>query len=547
MEFLPNHIYIQANAENKPVTQRILQNPLLDGVESTTYNRRDELQELFLRAQGDNFNVNTARNILVGKDILCLKPGTNLVVLEKMHKDVVSMEIYHANGGKVYQLKLGGMCINSCHYCYLFTTYHMRPEVSVYVDTKAMKRGMQKVVDAADGSPVTFNAGEHSDSLQLDPITQLTTDIVPFIPTLPNTTLELRTKSAEVSNLEGLDHQGRTVIAWSIAPQLVVDAIEDGYTASFSERLEALKKCQSWGYKVALKLDPVIPIEGWEDAYSEMITQIADAINVDSFQHYSVGVLRMGSRLLNVIAELKPDSPLHELDLSEKRKGKITHPSELRRMIYLNVLGKMKTTFPDVPFYISMEEKKFANGILKEIETQLKSPDTSASTLSKTNNHKLIFGLTEDEMTEDDTGWLESDYQEARQLLYKIEISNPDQLKLFLEELKNLDSLDSLTTQQRCRFIYFLASQHVDWRDTNHQVVDGAATILYEKVYKGEPPIRIDFQHITDQVINFNPSAEQMEEWGKIFGNALKHHPVQGKVSSGIVRDAGKMRKRRPK
>jgi len=38
-----------------------------------------------------------------------------------------------------------------------------------------------------------------------------------------------------------------------------------------------------------------------------------------------------------------------------------------------------------------------------------------------------------------------------------------------------------------------------------------------------------------------------MDEWGKIFGNALKNPSVHGEVSSGIVRDAGKMRKRRQK
>ena len=169
--------------------------------------------------------------------------------------------------------------------------------------------------------------------------------------------------------------------------------------------------------------------------------------------------------------------------------------------------------------------------------------------------HKIIFGLTEDEMTAavktDDTGWLESDYQEARQLLSKIEGSNPEQLKALLENLQNHDGLGDFTLQQRCRFIYFLVSQCIDWRDTNHQVVDlgdkGATTLLYEKVYTGEPPISIDFQHITEQVSQFNPSLEQVEEWGKIFGNALKHLEVPDQVSSGIVRDAGKMRKRRRK
>ncbi len=175
--------------------------------------------------------------------------------------------------------------------------------------------------------------------------------------------------------------------------------------------------------------------------------------------------------------------------------------------------------------------------------------------MTDTDYHKIIFGLTEDEMTAaleaDESGWLESDYQEARHLLYKIERGYPEHFKAFLESLQDLEGLDDFTLQQRCRFIYFVASQHIDWRDTNHQVVDlgdkGATTLLYEKVYTGEPTINIDFQHIIDQVRQFNPSPEQIEAWVGLFGNALKHQPAQGEVSSGIVRDAGKMRKHRRK
>ena len=71
--------------------------------------------------------------------------------------------------------------------------------------------------------------------------------------------------------------------------------------------------------------------------------------------------------------------------------------------------------------------------------------------------------------------------------------------------------------------------------------------MLYEKVYTGEPTIDINFQHITDQLSQFNLSPEQMEAWADLFGNALKHPEAQRQVSSGIVRDAWKMRKRRQK
>ena len=120
---------------------------------------------------------------------------------------------------------------------------------------------------------------------------------------------------------------------------------------------------------------------------------------------------------------------------------------------------------------------------------------------------------------------------------------------LFLVEIRKLKDLENLPLNVRCRLIYFLLSTHIDWRDTYHQKISLSfnATFLVEKVYSKEPTINIDFQHITNQINQFDPSADQLEAWAEIFGNALKHHQVQPEVSSGIVRDAGKMRKRRQK
>ena len=149
----------------------------------------------------------------------------------------------------------------------------------------------------------------------------------------------------------------------------------------------------------------------------------------------------------------------------------------------------------------------------------------------------------------DKSGWLESDYRNTRHVLDKMEKVNPDQHSAFIENLKDVESLEDYPPLPRCRLIYFFLSTYIDWRDTYSQVFHpgGKTTLLYEKVYTGDQTINIDFQHITNQISEFNPSPEQVEEWGKIFGNALKHREVPDQVSSGIVRNAGKMRKRRQK
>ena len=70
--------------------------------------------------------------------------------------------------------------------------------------------------------PFRIGTGELTDSLALDRLTGLSRRLVPYFAELPNATLELKTKSAEIGELLNLDSRGRTVVSWSVnAPAIV--------------------------------------------------------------------------------------------------------------------------------------------------------------------------------------------------------------------------------------------------------------------------------------------------------------------------------------
>ncbi len=174
--------------------------------------------------------------------------------------------------------------------------------------------------------------------------------------------------------------------------------------------------------------------------------------------------------------------------------------------------------------------------------------------------HRVLFGLTHDEVwieiesqAEDEYGnsWLRSDYETTVRLIKELARNNPQSFEKFVVTLQEAEGLDEFPIRRRCRIIYFLLSAYVDWRDSRHQVFtyggDQVTTLLYEKVYNGEPRISIDFQHIIDRLRRYEPSREQADVWADLLGSALKRPEVRGQVSSGIVRDAGRMRKRRQK
>ena len=165
--------------------------------------------------------------------------------------------------------------------------------------------------------------------------------------------------------------------------------------------------------------------------------------------------------------------------------------------------------------------------------------------------HNIAFGCTEDQMDiaiqEDKTGWLESDYQEARRLLQKLEMHSTGLFDDFIRKLKGVQGLDKLGIRTRCRLIYFLLSTYVDWRSTKFsrvQIKDSFSTLIFEKLHKKCPTVEVDFQSIVDSLLAFSPSKHQVSSWGEAFGHGLKHPRLPDEVKSEIVHGAGSAKKR---
>jgi len=368
--FQPSKIYCLEDVKNNPISIRILNHPTFSQVPKMYVNKQGELKanEYISNVSGIGFYRDTATNHDRGRSILAIKPGPGqLVVEEHRTTDVVSMDVCRRNNGKIFDVKLGSNCTFRCHYCYLYGANNNNPEVAVYVDTNKMKEQMKKAVNGANGAPVLFNAGEHTDSLALDPITKITSELVPFIPTLNNTMMELRTKSANVDNLDSLAHQEKTIVAWSVAPQAVIDQTEFDNAVSYADRLDAMIKVQQWGYPIALKLDPIVPVDFYLDHYKAMIQELSLKLDPGLIHHFAVGVLRMSGKLKKIIEEMYPGDFVNTLSYPCIHHGKYTHSLTQRTSIYKEIIPLMRAAFPTLQYYISMEDKTVANGIMSQL------------------------------------------------------------------------------------------------------------------------------------------------------------------------------------
>lgn len=148
-------------------------------------------------------------------------------------------------------------CPYYCTYCYLAFVYRKyAPFIKLNINYDVMFKQIHKAASQTT-VPSNFNMGEMLDSLALDHITNLTTILVPFFSGFSNAYLMLLTKSSNINNLLAVEPNNHIVVSWSLSSQQAIDLYEPG-TASLSQRIEAAKACQQYGYRIRFRIDPGI-------------------------------------------------------------------------------------------------------------------------------------------------------------------------------------------------------------------------------------------------------------------------------------------------
>jgi len=145
-------------------------------------------------------------------------------------------------------------------------------------------------------TPIIFNSGELADSLSMEHLTGAGREFIPWFEQTKYGYLFMLTKSDNVDEILDLPHNGRTIIAWSMNNEMVSRKFEIG-APSFERRLEAARKVQAVGYPVRIRLDPIVPFDGWRMSYSETIRKIFEKIDPE---RVTIGTLRFEKGFYNM-------------------------------------------------------------------------------------------------------------------------------------------------------------------------------------------------------------------------------------------------------
>ncbi len=229
-------------------------------------------------------------------------------------------------------LNIGMGCPMDCVYCIL-QAYLNNPWISFFVNIENLFAELDQAFAASDGEFFRIGTGEFTDSLALDSLTGLSRRLIEYMSRQKSAVLELKTKSNVIENLKGLDHKGRTVVAWSLNSPSVM-AAEEIRTATLDERLAAAAQCADWGYQLAFHFDPIIFHEGWRDGYRQTITKLFSRVPADQIAWISLGALRYLPSLKNIATNRFPGSRFFYEEFIDGLDGKSRYFRSRRVMMY---------------------------------------------------------------------------------------------------------------------------------------------------------------------------------------------------------------------
>ena len=331
-KFCPSNIYIEKTAYSGSLAGRIR-----DNFPKAKVKRIGSLKNLLKEQRA--FSIRDYNNRL-----------ENLYVTEERHdffkkcpctKSAISCGYYILN--------IGFGCVYECSYCFL-QEYTNCPGIILPSNINAFLDRLKSFKKPG----MRIGTGEFTDSLALDHITQYSLELVGFFDQNRDITLELKTKSCNVSNLLNIKHGKNVVIAWSINPENIILKNEFN-SASLGERIEAALKCIRAGYRVAIHLDPIIYHKNWQKEYRDLVNRLFDAIHYRHIAWISRGTLRFNPHLKTIIENRFPDNRILDEELLIGFDNKLRYPDKQRYIIYKNMLSLIRKRSKKTWVYLCME------------------------------------------------------------------------------------------------------------------------------------------------------------------------------------------------
>ena len=251
-------------------------------------------------------------------------------------------------------LNIGTYCTMDCTYCVLQAYFHP-PVLQYFVNQERLFEELDDIVRAKRPPFHRLGTGEFTDSLIWEPWTELSRVLIPYFAQQDRLVLELKTKTSRVETLRGIEHNRKTIVAWSLNSPAIIRSEERG-TASMRARLRAAAQCEAWGYPLAFHFDPLILYEGWEKDYRRLVKELFRSVSAKNIVWISLGSFRFMPALKPIIQKRFKKSRIIYGELIPGLDGKMRYLKSLRIELYRKVAAWIRELAPDVMLYFCMED-----------------------------------------------------------------------------------------------------------------------------------------------------------------------------------------------
>jgi len=251
-----------------------------------------------------------------------------------------------------------GFCPYDCKYCYLAGTQGVQfsPTIKIYVNLPEILAEVDRVARQLQ-KPTAFYIGKLQDALALDSLTAYSTIMIPFFADHLFARLMLLTKSGSVNRLIELEHNGHSILSWSVNPPEVCQAFEEN-VPPIDERLEAMRVAISSGYPVRAVMMPIIPIGGWKEAYAVFTRRLVETmplqrLTIGGICSYKAARLLMEKKLgINNPVSANIDNKNNSPD------GRARYSISMRQEIYSHIVKVAREIRPELELALCLEDKE---------------------------------------------------------------------------------------------------------------------------------------------------------------------------------------------
>ena len=255
-----------------------------------------------------------------------------------------------------------GFCPYDCQYCYLAGTPGVKfsPTVKIFVNIDEI---LDQIARAASKltEPTAFYLGKLQDGLALDPLTGYSHTMIPFFARQKHARLTLLTKCGDIENLLDLEHNGHTILSWSLNPPEISERFESN-VPSIPDRIVAMQKCAYVGYPLRAVIMPIIPIEGWQNIYTRFLEVLLKSVQLERITlgqicSYS-GALQLTER------KLGKNNPISNmLEKGKSKDGRTRFLMNARIEVYRNLIDTIRKLQPQLQMGLCMEETEAFNAL----------------------------------------------------------------------------------------------------------------------------------------------------------------------------------------